>query len=308
MGRNQPKKKVVQQHGFETLCEKAARLCWRQHAGFGQQAHPHAGIGKSIFCSLARASWKQQVWKARLNVLYGGTVVDDSATSTHPLSATPSTAPMSTAAGRVQRPKRLRAAKAGTCAGAAGGANSKGATLLWNRRQLEVVAVGGRGGVKILKAPGQPGSGGSGGSGASGGNGIAEHVGAADDTRNSKGRRVRTQDKFYTLDGPRSPAFDPNERGGGLWVCEYTGHCVTKLGWGNGNGMLEVMQQIPIVQTPYVDRSKSPLATENLLENTDGVLRPQPLPRGQSTPSAFSRGGSLLLLFMLTTALLTGMV
>ena len=44
-----------------------------------------------------------------------------------------------------------------------------------------------------------------------------------------------------------------------------------------------------------VRKSISLFFTENLLENTDGVLR---------IPSVFSRGGSLLLLFMLTAALL----
>ena len=47
-----------------------------------------------------------------------------------------------------------------------------------------------------------------------------------------------------------------------------------------------------------------PLATENLLENTDGVQRPRPPCLGRITPSLFSRGGSLLLLFMLTRAIL----
>ena len=45
-----------------------------------------------------------------------------------------------------------------------------------------------------------------------------------------------------------------------------------------------------------------PLATDNLLENTDGVLGPSR--RGRSTPAVFSRGGSRLLLSMLTRALL----
>ena len=48
----------------------------------------------------------------------------------------------------------------------------------------------------------------------------------------------------------------------------------------------------------YVRSKKSPVATENLLANTDGVLR------FRSIPSVFSRGGSLLPLFMLTAALL----
>ena len=39
-------------------------------------------------------------------------------------------------------------------------------------------------------------------------------------------------------------------------------------------------------------QSKSPLATDNLLENTDGVLRP--VWGGRSIPSVFSRGGTLL--------------
>ena len=55
----------------------------------------------------------------------------------------------------------------------------------------------------------------------------------------------------------------------------------------------------------YVNQCIVPLATENLLENTAGVLRSPSLPRGsRSTPSVFSRGGSLLLLFMLTCAAL----
>ena len=48
--------------------------------------------------------------------------------------------------------------------------------------------------------------------------------------------------------------------------------------------------------TLSVGRSTSPLATEYLLESTDGVLRP-PLPRGgggRCAPSLFSRGGSML--------------
>ena len=48
-----------------------------------------------------------------------------------------------------------------------------------------------------------------------------------------------------------------------------------------------------------------PLATEILLEGTDGLLRPAPEGNGghRSTPLVFSRGGSLRLLFMLTAAL-----
>ena len=45
----------------------------------------------------------------------------------------------------------------------------------------------------------------------------------------------------------------------------------------------------------YITASRNPpLATENLLENTDGVPRP-PTPVGRSTPSVFSRSGSTLL-------------
>ena len=42
-------------------------------------------------------------------------------------------------------------------------------------------------------------------------------------------------------------------------------------------------------------KSKPPLATDNLLENTDGVPRPDVPPQlCRGTPSVFSRGGTLL--------------
>ena len=48
----------------------------------------------------------------------------------------------------------------------------------------------------------------------------------------------------------------------------------------------------------------TPLATENLLEDTDGLLRLSSKEDGRRNPSVTSRCGSLLLLFLLTCALL----
>ena len=45
--------------------------------------------------------------------------------------------------------------------------------------------------------------------------------------------------------------------------------------------------------TNWARAVEPPLATENLLENTDGVLRPPEGGGGRSTPSVFSRDGSL---------------
>ena len=61
--------------------------------------------------------------------------------------------------------------------------------------------------------------------------------------------------------------------------------------------VLEKVKDARLSGYATLPRSKSPLATDNLLENTDGV--PRPSPRGgeggvRNTPSLFSRGDTLL--------------
>ena len=81
------------------------------------------------------------------------------------------------------------------------------------------------------------------------------------------------------------PIKDPASGKWQLLVTEIKNHCPLMLFMYNSM-VVRAVSTTDDAGGPYVDRNKHPpLATENLLENTDG---------GRSTPSVFSRGGSLL--------------
>lgn len=267
-------------HSFETICERAARLCWQKET----QSHSNA---KSIFCGLAGASWKQQLWRARVNVLKGGTAVSmpiaqASSASIGAVASLDRGLDAGTSA--PQRARRKCVAKAN--ANASKGGSPLASIVKLNR---QVVAVGGqRGGCsKILNASSQQprdgrrradkgsslgttaisggnssdnGDNGDNGDGGGGGGSVGQDQGGAATAATSatavpsslagKGK-PRRKSICYTLDGPRHPTFNPADGGETIWVCEYKGHCVTKLGW--GGGQMQVLQRIEIVQAPYED-------------------------------------------------------